>query len=234
MRFLTRGEWLFRRHEDLSRDAIPEFRDLYRRFSLTWTDETERMVREHSGAGNPEVTADAASHRRDSAKATTAWKRRLDPDQIVRVRRRPSRRGGRSTAMATGSETPAFTLRSVRRRLLEGSAWVFGARVATLVLGVVVSALLTRILSKSQVGDYLSAATMAFLGGAIAQLGLDRATVRFVASAMGVGQPGRAHAAIRMALRYGTIGALVVAAVIALGFGRFIADQVFDSPSLPP
>ena len=134
--------------------------------------------------------------------------------------------------MATGSETPAFTLRSVRRRLLEGSAWVFGARVATLVLGVVVSALLTRILSKSQVGDYLSAATMAFLGGAIAQLGLDRATVRFVASAMGVGQPGRAHAAIRMALRYGTIGALVVAAVIALGFGRFIADQVFDSPQL--
>ena len=99
-------------------------------------------------------------------------------------------------------------------------------------LGVVVSALLTRILSKSQVGDYLSAATMAFLGGAIAQLGLDRATVRFVASAMGVGQPGRAHAAIRMALRYGTIGALVVAAVIALGFGRFIADQVFDSPQL--
>ena len=77
----------------------------YRRFSLTWTDETERMVREHSGA-NPEVTADAASHRRDSAKATTAWKRRLDPDQIVRVRRASSRRGGRSTAMATGSETP--------------------------------------------------------------------------------------------------------------------------------
>lgn len=134
--------------------------------------------------------------------------------------------------MATGSETPAFTLRSVRRRLLEGSAWVFGARVATLVLGVVVSALLTRILKKPEVGDYLSAATMAFLGGAIAQLGLDRATVRFVASAMGVGQPGRANAAIRMALRYGTIGALVVAAVIALGFGRFIADQVFDSPQL--
>jgi O-antigen/teichoic acid export membrane protein len=134
--------------------------------------------------------------------------------------------------MATGSGTPAFTLRSVRRRLLEGSAWVFGARIATLVLGVVLSALLTRILTKSEVGDYLSAATMAFLGGAIAQLGLDRATVRFVASAIGIGQPGRAHAAIRMALRYGTIGAVVVAAVIALGLGRFIAEQVFDSPRL--
>lgn len=78
--------WLFRRHEDLSRDAVPEFRDLYRHLSLTWNDETERVVREHSGTGNPEVTADAASHRRDSAKAITAWKRRLDTDQIARVR----------------------------------------------------------------------------------------------------------------------------------------------------
>ena len=62
------------------------FHDLYTRFGLTWTDEVERTVREHSGEGNPEVTADPASHRRDSAKAITAWKRRLDPGQIARIR----------------------------------------------------------------------------------------------------------------------------------------------------
>jgi O-antigen/teichoic acid export membrane protein len=134
--------------------------------------------------------------------------------------------------MTTGSGSDAFTLRSVRRRLLAGSAWVFGARVATLLLGVVLSALLTRILTRPEVGDYLSAATMAFLGGAVAQLGLDRAAVRFAASAMGVGQPGRARAAITMALRYGLIGALVVAAVLALGFGQFVAERVFHSPRL--
>jgi len=134
--------------------------------------------------------------------------------------------------MTTGSEPPAFTLRSVRRRLLQGSAWVFGARIGTLVLGVAVSVLAARILTQSEVGDYLSAATMAFLGGAVAQLGLDRATVRFAASAIGANEPGRARAAIRMALRYGTIGALVVAAVIALGLGRLVAEQVFHSPRL--
>lgn len=82
----TRADWLFRRHEDLSRDAVPCFRDLYECFELTWTDRVERIVREHSGEGNPEETADPTSHRRDSSKAITAWKRRLDPEQIARIR----------------------------------------------------------------------------------------------------------------------------------------------------
>lgn len=82
----TRADWLFRRHEDLSRDAVPCFRDLYECFELTWTDRVERIVREHSGEGNPEETADPTSHRRDSSKAITAWKRRLDFEQIARIR----------------------------------------------------------------------------------------------------------------------------------------------------
>ena len=81
-----RPGWVFRRHEDLSKDAVACFRDLYERFELTWTDQVERVVREHSGEGNPEETEDPASHRRDSARAITAWKRRLDPGQIARVR----------------------------------------------------------------------------------------------------------------------------------------------------
>ena len=101
-----------------------------------------------------------------------------------------------------------------------------------MVLGVVVSVLAARILTRSELGDYLSAATMAFLGGAVAQLGLDRATVRFAASAMGSGEHGRARAVIGMALKYGAIGAVMVAAIVALGLGRVLAEQVFDSPQL--
>jgi len=83
---VARPDWIFRRHEDLSRDAVQCFRDLYGRLDLTWTDHVERVVREHSGAGNPQETADPASHRRDSANAITAWKRRLDAAQIARIR----------------------------------------------------------------------------------------------------------------------------------------------------
>ena len=78
--------WTFVRHEDLSREPVAGFRALYERFGYTWTPEVRRTIEEHSGVGNPEETTDAASHRRDSAKAITAWKSRLTPAEIDRIR----------------------------------------------------------------------------------------------------------------------------------------------------
>lgn len=134
--------------------------------------------------------------------------------------------------MTTGSESNPISLRSVRRRLLSGSAWVLGAKVATLIVGIGVQALLTHLLTPSQFGIYVTSFTMALLGAAIAQMGLDRAVVRFVAGAIGLGELGRARTAIRTAFTYGTIGAVVVALMLAVGPGQFLADHVFDNASL--
>lgn len=81
-----RAEWTFVRHEDLSREPVERFRSLYERFDLTWTDDVRRTIEEHSGVGNPEETTDAASHKRDSRKAITAWKARLTPEEVERIR----------------------------------------------------------------------------------------------------------------------------------------------------
>lgn len=81
-----RPTWTFLRHEDLSREPMTAFRGLYERFGLAWTSEVERTIEDHSGVGNPEETTDAASHRRDSAKAITAWKARLSPEEVERIR----------------------------------------------------------------------------------------------------------------------------------------------------
>ena len=83
-----RPSWDFILHEDLSREPLSGFRELYDRFGLTWTDAIARTVEDHSGAGNPSVTTDAASHKRDSRKAITAWKGRLTPEEIERIRTR--------------------------------------------------------------------------------------------------------------------------------------------------
>ena len=83
-----RPTWDFRLHEDLSREPEAGFRALYERFDLTWTDEVARTVEEHSGEGNPAVTTDAASHKRDSRRAITAWKARFTPEEIERIRTR--------------------------------------------------------------------------------------------------------------------------------------------------
>jgi O-antigen/teichoic acid export membrane protein len=125
-----------------------------------------------------------------------------------------------------------FTLTSVRRRLLTGSAWVFGARVASLFLGIVVQGLLARLLTRPEYGIYTTAFTMSLIGAAIAQMGLDRAVVRFVASSIGIDEPGGARDAIRIALRYGAIGALVIALLTTGGPGQLFADHVIHSVTL--
>ena len=134
--------------------------------------------------------------------------------------------------MTTGSASELLSLRSVRRRLLSGSAWVLGAKVSTLIVGIGVQALLTRLLTPSQVGIYTTAFTMALLGAAVAQMGLDRAVVRFVAGGIGIGELGRSRTAIRTAFTYGTLGAVAVALVLVSGVGQFLADHVFDKPAL--
>jgi hypothetical protein len=84
----TQPGWTFVRHEDLSREPVEGFRALYERLGYTWTDNAQRTIETHSGVGNPEETTDAASHKRDSRKAITAWKARLSPEEVDRIRTR--------------------------------------------------------------------------------------------------------------------------------------------------
>ena len=137
-----------------------------------------------------------------------------------------------ATPEGASADANPFTLRSVRRRLLEGSAWVFGARAASLVLGVVIASLLGRLLTTEELGVYASSFTLALIGSALAKLGLDRAVIRFVAGALGTGEPGRARAAIRIAVGLGSAGAVALGVFMAAGPGQALAREVFHSPAL--
>ena len=79
---------------------------------------------------------------------------------------------------------------------------------------------------------YASAFTLALVGSAIAKLGLDRAVIRFVAGALGTREPGRARAAIHIALSLGGAAALALGVLLAIGPGQALADGVFDSAAL--
>ena len=68
--------------------------------------------------------------------------------------------------MTTGSAAADFSLKSVRRRLLSGSAWVLGAKVTSLMLGIPVTIILTHLMSQTQYGVYTSAFTLSLLGAA--------------------------------------------------------------------
>ena len=80
------SEWVFVRLEDISREPVARFRDIFERLGVTWNDRVEELVRETSDASNPAEASRPDSVRRDSAAHITNWKRRLTDDEIARVR----------------------------------------------------------------------------------------------------------------------------------------------------
>jgi O-antigen/teichoic acid export membrane protein len=129
-----------------------------------------------------------------------------------------------------GAPPPAFTLVSVRRRLLRGSTWVLGGKLISIPLGFVINALIARLLTPSEVGAYFATFTLVSVGSIVAQLGLDRAAVRFVSTALSTGDQGRARRVIRIVFVVGSIASLATGLVLVLGLGGWLARSVFHSP----
>jgi O-antigen/teichoic acid export membrane protein len=122
------------------------------------------------------------------------------------------------------TEPPSFA--SLRQRILRGSAWVMGGKVATIFLSIAINGLVARLLPKAQVAAYFQAITLVVVGSTIAQLGLDRAAVRFVAGSLAAHQPGRARATIRTVFLYGVVSSLVFALALLLGLGDWLAAVI--------
>jgi O-antigen/teichoic acid export membrane protein len=131
-----------------------------------------------------------------------------------------------------GSEHGGLTLESVKRRLLRGSAWVTGGRMLSIALGLALNAVLTRILTKTEVGEYFTTMALVFVGSIIAQLGLDRAVVRFVSTALALDKPGQAKQVVKRVFFFCSIGAVVTALVLALGLGRWIVTHIYHDEVL--
>jgi O-antigen/teichoic acid export membrane protein len=99
----------------------------------------------------------------------------------------------------------------------------------SIALGIVITALLARLLTPTEYGAYFTCFTLVTIGALVAQLGLDRAVVRLVSASLGVGQPGRARLAATRVIRAGTIGALAIGTVFAVSLGPWLAHHVFHS-----
>jgi hypothetical protein len=82
-------EFLVVRHEDLSRDPLEGYRALYARLELPFTDEARSTIEASSRAENRDELSLADPHgvRLDSLSNLSNWTRRLDRDQIERIRR---------------------------------------------------------------------------------------------------------------------------------------------------
>lgn len=81
-------EWIYLRHEDVSQRPEAEFRQVFERLGVGFTDRVAAFVAETTSTANPTEAGSGVAHqlRRDSAANVETWKTRLEPDEIRRIR----------------------------------------------------------------------------------------------------------------------------------------------------
>src|SRR4029079_15886938 len=99
--------------------------------------------------------------------------------------------------------TPAA---AIRRRLVRGSMTVFVGMVAGTILTLGFHAMLARVVSHATLGAYFLVFSMVMIATTIAQLGLDKTVVRFVAAARATKHLGRVRRTIAVVFGIGAAG----------------------------
>ncbi len=82
----THPEWLFIKHEDLSRDPIQQFQSIYEAFDLEFTDRVKTRIPKSSGSHNPIEQQVKNEFLRNSKENIYSWKNRLSQSEIELIK----------------------------------------------------------------------------------------------------------------------------------------------------
>lgn len=80
-------EWLFIKHEDISREPVEYFRSILSKFNLPFEKKTENIINEFSNQSNPVDIKGKQTHllKRNSADNVFSWKNRLTLSEIKTI-----------------------------------------------------------------------------------------------------------------------------------------------------
>lgn len=81
-------DWIFLRHEDLSRDPLGGFQTLFEKLNIEFSEYIREMIRKYSDPANPSEAHEGVTHslRRDSRSNIWNWKTRLTSSEIEKIR----------------------------------------------------------------------------------------------------------------------------------------------------
>ena len=81
-------DWIFLRHEDISRDPLHHFQNLFKRFDLDFSQHVRTVIQENTDPSNPSEAPESAADftKRDSKSSIWNWKNRLTESEIERIR----------------------------------------------------------------------------------------------------------------------------------------------------
>lgn len=121
---------------------------------------------------------------------------------------------------------------STKQYLLVGGTWAFVGRGLTAFIGLVLSALLAKLLSPGDMGTYFLAFNMATFLAIFARLGLENTLLRLVSEAIGRKQQDCIPRLIQKSLMLALLGTGIVTTGFYAGAGTWLAEHVFHSDTL--
>jgi len=118
------------------------------------------------------------------------------------------------------------------QRLRSGGVWAFTIKSFAVVAALALNIVLARVLPPADLGTYFTVFSIVGVLAVVAQFGLQRAVIRYVASDLAEGRPGAARQIISKVFIHGFVGAAVVAIIIITGGGERIANIVLSTRSI--
>jgi hypothetical protein len=82
----TRPDWRFFRHEDIAREPIDRFGEMFAHLEIEFGEHERAGIVDATDAANPAEARDAGMLKRDSRSAAETWKSRLTREQIHHIR----------------------------------------------------------------------------------------------------------------------------------------------------
>ena len=117
------------------------------------------------------------------------------------------------------------------KMIFNGGLWVFLGRIIAGMSGMLVSAFLARMLAPEHLAAYFLIFSLLSFLALVAQLGLTKNMVKFVASAMEAGRPGEARGIMLRALQMVLVAFIAISLVMLSGGWDFLARYVAHSPA---
>lgn len=121
---------------------------------------------------------------------------------------------------------------SSAKRIRKGGVWAILGRGGSAFFGFIISALMARLLTPEEFGAYFLVFSLVTLGSIFGQMGLDRTSVRLIASAMVIGDTARCKNIINTVLRYGAMASLIISIILYFGVGQWIVEELININNL--
>ncbi len=121
---------------------------------------------------------------------------------------------------------------SLKQYLLKGGAWAFLGKIATALLGALLSAILTRVLSPADMADFFLANSLAIFISLTGRFGLENTLLSLVAKFHSLNEFSRAKTTLVKGMLLVAGISIMLAIILSVGLGEWIFSSMLQSHNL--